>query len=197
MNASALVRKSRRPGYALLLVALAALLSAPLQAGRALAKAPAGTPILTVTGAVEASNRPAFEAFRDALFAAQNQIFEKAYAFDRAMLAALPQEKVTTEIEGWPGPLTLKGPLLSDVLSEAGVAGEAKVTLFALDGYNVALAASDRSRYKWILAIEAGGEPLALGGRGPLWLVRDTGGAAAPADAEAPMVWAIYHIKAE
>ncbi|MBZ8134872.1 hypothetical protein [Afifella sp. IM 167] len=196
MSASlSLVRRRAPWRSALALLALVCAFTGALSPSGAMAGQ--GATVLTVTGAVGASNRPPFEAFRDALFAAQDQHFDKAYAFDRDMLAALPQESVRAEIEGWPKAVELKGPSLASVLRKAGVGESAELTLFALDGYNVALAGEDRARYKWILAIEAGGEPLALGGRGPSWLVRDTGGSAATADAESPMVWALYHIKAE
>jgi hypothetical protein len=79
--------------------------------------------ILTVTGAIEHTNRPPFDAFRDALFGALDEPFEKAFAFSRADLLALHQVEITVYYPNWPAPVALQGPLLADVLAKAGATG--------------------------------------------------------------------------
>ncbi|MCW2307022.1 molybdopterin-dependent oxidoreductase [Rhodobium gokarnense] len=172
-------------------VATVLMLHAPARADDA---APA---TLTVIGKVGTSNRPGFDPFRDAFFKFHGKEFEKAFAFDRAALKALPQRTVTAKAAPWPKPVTASGPPLKDVLDAAGVADDATVTLFALDGYGVTLSPADRAARDWVLAIEMDGTPLAIGGRGPAWLLYDTGDGTASEDAEAKWVWSVFVIAAE
>lgn len=153
--------------------------------------------LVTITGKVAETNRDGFEPFRDAFFKYHDRSFKKAFAFDRSALLALPQRKVTAQLEGWPGPLSGKGPLLRDVLEIAGVQTGAKLTLMALDGYAAELEPADLSAHDWVLAIEANGEPLGIGGRGPAWLMYDTNDKILAADLEAKWVWSAFLIVAD
>jgi len=156
-----------------------------------------GATMVTVIGEVGESNRPAFDAFSDAFLNIRGWDFENAHAFDRASLAALPQATVTAQIEGWPGPVTARGPRLSDVMDAAGVAPDAALRIVALDGYEARLTPEQRRAEDWVLAIAADGEPLGIGARGPAWLLHDTGGETLPSDAETAWVWSIFLIAAE
>ena len=156
-----------------------------------------GPDLVTVIGAVGETNRPAFSDFEDGFFAYHEQRFETAFAFDRAALEALPQVTATARAEGWPAPVTASGPRLGELLRVAGVDPAAPITLMALDGYGVSLTAEERAARDWVLAISADGRALGLGGRGPVWLLYDTGGETVSHEAEAQWVWSVFVISVE
>lgn len=176
----------------LLLVVLSVAL--PAQMSRA---ETAGPTVVTVIGELGETNRPPFNAFTDSLFAYHELSFDKAFAFDRAALLALPQISLVANATNWERPVSASGPRLADVLAQAGVAAEAGVTLTALDGYAVELDGKQRQAEDWVLALSADGTPLGVGGRGPLWLLYDTGGEALSDDGEAKWVYSIFTIIVE
>jgi hypothetical protein len=156
-----------------------------------------GPVLLTVAGAVSISNRGPADPFRDAFVHFHERSFKRAHTFDRAALEALPQETLRAHAEGWPRAVTARGPRLSDLLAAAGVDAAANVTLVALDGYAITLDASQRSEAEWILAITLDDMPLGLGGRGPAWLLQDTGASLASAEQEALWIWSVFLIEVE
>lgn len=151
--------------------------------------------VLTIAGKVGVTNRGPFDPFRDAFLKYRDKKFDKAFAFTREALAKLPQHSVTARVEGWPAAVKATGPRLAEVLKAAGVGPDAKVRFTAFDGYNIELDAAERTAKDWILAIDIDGKPLSLGGRGPVWLIHDTGGATVKPDAEAPWVWSLFLIE--
>lgn len=153
--------------------------------------------VLTLTGKVGTTNRGPLDPFRDAYLAHKDVKFEKAFALTRPALAALPQKTITARAEDWPAAVTLSGPSLEDVLKAAGVAPDATVAVTALDGYTVTLTPKDRTGKAWVLAIAADGKALSIGGRGPVWLIHDTGGATVSTDVEANWGWAAYLIEVQ
>lgn len=159
------------------------------------AEAAKGPPVLTVIGAVSESNRSAFDAFDDAFLNFHGKEFEKAFVFDRAALEALSQVSVTARAEGWPKSVVAKGPLLKDLMDAAGVPPTAQIALMALDGYVAELESADRAGKEWVLAIEVDGKPLGVGGRGPAWLLHDTGDGAVTEEEEAQWVWSVFLIE--
>jgi hypothetical protein len=78
-----------------LLVAVIAALCAWSSSAVAEEPAPKGMVLLTVSGLVGESNRGPLDVNKGSLLAAQKIDFPKAFAFDRAMLLALPQGTVT------------------------------------------------------------------------------------------------------
>ncbi len=152
--------------------------------------------VLTVSGSVEETNRPAFQPFADSFFNFHGHTFENAFAFDRDTLGALPQETIVARAEGWPAEVRLEGPLLADVLSAAG-AGQGAITVYALDGYGARMTPDEMAARDWVLAISADGSPLGIGGRGPAWLAYDTGDGSATEAEEAAWVWSVFHIAVE
>lgn len=154
-----------------------------------------GAPVVTVIGAVAEPNRPAFDAFDDAFLNFHGKEFEKAFVFDRAALEALSQVSVTARAEGWPKSVVAKGPLLKDLMDAAGVPPNATIAFMALDGYVAELDSAERAANDWVLAIEVDGKPLTVGGRGPAWLLHDTGNGAITEDAEAKWVWSVFLIE--
>lgn len=165
-------------------------------------KSAPGPTLLTVSGAIGAGNRGAFDPVLDQLMAKQKVAFAKAWAFDFAAITALPAItiKPTLEYDGKPHALT--GPLLMDVMKASGANAGAKAVMFvrAIDGYAAQITAADAARRRFIVATHLDGRPMALGGLGPLWTVYE---ADAFADTAAqPLAqrfggcpWATYHIE--
>ena len=158
----------------------------------------AGETVLTVAGSVENTNRDAFDPFFDGFLKYHDKEFDKAFAFDADALAALPQQSITVnaDVEDWPGALAMEGPLLKDVLAAAGATGKS-LTVYALDGFGLEMDAERIAAHDWVLAMKVNGEPLAIGGLGPLWLVYDTGDRVAVEDEEKTWVWSVFYIEAE
>lgn len=126
--------------------------------------------VLTVYGKIANSNRGPVDPFTDIFLDIQGVAFEKAMTFTRAELEALGMEEMTVQYPNWPHAVTVKGPRLSAVLAAAGAEGD-KVRVAAVDGYAYEFQKEVVDSGAFILALEADGQPLALGGRGPSWLV--------------------------
>ncbi len=181
--------------FALTLLALAFLgpAAAPAFAGE-LAQ-PSGPVVLTIAGKIGKTNRPAFDAFEDGILNYHEKRFDKAAAFDRAMLEGLGLHEVTIAYKDWPKPFRFEGPRLKDLLAAVGATG-ATISMLALDGYAVDVEVSELDRDDWILAIARDGAPLALGQRGPAWAVYARGDGQPPShDDEARWGWAIFYIE--
>lgn len=150
--------------------------------------APAGPVVLTVYGAVTQANRGPSDAFHDALLHQWGVTFERAAAFDRAMLEGLGMHKATAGFDSWPGTFTFAGPRLAHVLAAAGASGDV-VRIVGVDRYDVEIPVADLNRYDVILALTRDGRPLDLGGHGPAWIIfpRDK---LQPAD-DALFVWGV------
>jgi hypothetical protein len=165
-------------------------------------KAARGPILLTVSGRIGAGNRGAFDPALDQMIGKQKIQFDKAHVFDFAALTALPAVTIRPTLEYDSKPHTLKGPLLADVMKAAGVKLTDKTTLFlrAVDGYAAQVTAAEASKYRFIVATHLDGQPMALGGLGPLWAVYDADRfpdmAAKPLPARfAWCPWATYHIE--
>ncbi len=180
----------------------AALASSALPALAGPAPAPAGGPaLLTITGAIGRSNRGPLDPVRDQMMFKQKLAFTRAYALDFAAIAALPVRTIRPTLEYDGKPHTLRGPLLADVLALAGArpADSSKVLLRAVDGYAAAVPMGQLRAWKCIVATHLDGQPMALGGLGPLWAVYDAD--RVPEMAARPVKerfgacpWALYHI---
>jgi len=165
-------------------------------------KAQKGPTLLTVSGLIGAGNRGALDPALDQMMAKQTIKFDKAQAFDFAALAAMPAVTIKPTLEYDNKPHTLKGPLLADVLKASGVKLNDKTTVFAraVDGYAAQITAAELSKYRFIVATHMDGQPLSLGGLGPLWVVYDADRfpdmAAKPVAARfAWCPWATYHVE--
>jgi hypothetical protein len=165
-------------------VALAVGISALISGGAVaeLAK-PAGAVILTIGGAVKYTNLPPSSKFDDRFLNTQEYSFEKAAAFDIAMLKKLGTVTTTIKAEPWPRAVTLEGPRLIDVLMA--------------DGFAVEITAADLVAHDWILALKADGVPLRIGGHGPVWIAYSVPGGVGRAEDEGRWPWAVYYISAE
>jgi hypothetical protein len=177
------------------LVVVAALAACLAACGGA---APAGSAdnaiILTVTGEIGATNRGPLDEFQDVFLGHKGVKFDKAFEFSRASLNALGEQEVQIKRANWPALVTLRGPRLKDVLAAVKAQGNT-VVLTALDGYESKFPVSGLRSDKVLLATEADGKPLSIGGHGPVWLVFPEG--AVPGDdtsGDAGLAWSIYHI---
>jgi hypothetical protein len=178
----------------------AALAAAALPA-RATTPAGRGPALLTLTGAIRNSNRGPLDPALDQMMHKQGISFNRAYALDFGALAALPAVTIRPTLEYDAKPHTLRGPLLLDVLAVAGVRlpDAGKVVLRAVDGYAVTLTAAQARAQRFIVATHLDGQPMPLGGLGPLWAVYDAD--RVPDMAAKPLAerfgscpWALYHI---
>jgi hypothetical protein len=131
---------------------------------------PAGEVVLTVAGAIGATNRGPYDDFEDGFFKHHERKFDKAAAFDLAMLEGLGMHEVTVTYDKWPRTFRFEGPWLKDVLAAAGAAGK-DVSVLALDGFATEISAADVDAYDWIVAVKRDGRYLDIGQRGPTWIV--------------------------
>jgi hypothetical protein len=162
---------------------------------------PAGPALLTVTGAISRTNRGPFDPVLDQMMHKHAVGFRKAYAFDDAALRALPAVTIRPTLEYDSKTHALRGPLLLDVLVQAGAALHDKTVLVlrAVDGYNVELPVAQARARRFIAATHVDGKPMPLGGLGPLWAVYDADRVAEMAKLPlaqrfAGCPWALYHI---
>jgi hypothetical protein len=150
---------------------LAAL--APVAAQAAAPAGARGPALLTITGAIGRSNRGPLDTALDQMMHKQGLQFDRAFTFDFAELARLPARTIRPTVEYDAKPHTLRGPLLTDVLAQAGAANASKVLLRAVDGYAVELPMAQAHAQGFIVATHLDGQALPLGGLGPLWAVYD------------------------
>src|SRR5262245_11462577 len=132
-------------------VLAAALLACPTVGSAAELGQPAGQVVLTVAGAVGATNRGPYDDFEDGFFKHHERKFDKAAAFDLAMLEGLGMHEVTVAYSGWPRTMRFEGPWLKDVLAAAGASGK-DISVLALDGFASEISAAERGAYGWIVA---------------------------------------------
>jgi hypothetical protein len=188
--------------------ALAGLLPLAGQAAPAAPAAASGPVLLTVTGAIARSNRGPLDPALDQMMHKHQVSFTKAFTFDYPSLLALPPQTIRPTLEYDGKPHVLRGPLLLDVLAQAGARlddkagktdGRRVLVLRAVDGYNVELPVAQARQRRFIVATHIDGQPMPLGGLGPLWAVYDAD--RVPEMASLPVAqrfsacpWALYHI---
>lgn len=157
--------------------------------------------VLTVTGAVGATNRGPFDPVMDQMMGKHGIKFERACVFDAPMLQQLPRVTIQPTLEYDAKPHVLSGPLLTTVLEHARVVPSRtmQVVLRAVDGYNVTISGADVMDYRMIVAIRLDGRPMPLGGLGPQWAIYDAD--SLPAFKDKPVnqrfamcPWGLYHI---
>jgi hypothetical protein len=171
-------------------------------AGQAAQSAGRGPTLLTVTGTIARSNRGPLDPALDQMMHKHQVTFVKAWTFDYGSLLALPSQTIRPTLEYDGKPHALRGPLLTDVLAHAGATLNDKgiVVLRAVDGYNVELPVAQARARRFIVATHIDGNPMPLGGLGPLWAVYDADRvpemAALPLPQRFPACpWALYHIE--
>lgn len=156
-----------------------------------------GPVLLTVTGAVENTNRGGLDPDQDKLFIFNDVAFENAMEFSVTSLAGLPQATIRTDFPKGEAVVEFTGPLLADVLTAAGARGNT-VTVQAMDGYAIEVPTQELIDKGAMLALSRDGKPFGIGGFGPTQIVFPRSDR--PELAEMPddwWIWQIYHIKVE
>jgi hypothetical protein len=182
------------------LVAALGAASLPSAMAQGAAARPQRAPaLLTVTGSIGKTNRGPFDPVLDQMMGKQKLTFDKAHAFDFAALAAMPAVTIQPTLEYDKKQHKLSGPLVADVLKAAGATGAGKLAMRAVDGYAPTISQADLNKYKFIVATHLDGQPMPLGGLGPLWAVYDADRfpdmAAKPVDQRFALCpWGLYHI---
>lgn len=129
----------------------AAAMQAPAQAADPLSE-PTGPVLLTVTGAIAATNA------------------DGEARFDRAMLEELGMRRLETANPFEPGIHVFEGPLLRDLLTRVGADGST-LTAKALDGYETDIPMVDPMSYDIVLAMVWNGTQMTVRRKGPIWVV--------------------------
>ena len=113
---------------------------------------PKGEIVLTVNGAITATNG------------------DGAAYFDRAMLKALPVRKFVTVTPWTKGLHTFTGVPLEALMASVGARGT-RVTALALNDYSAEVPIADGERHGAIVAYLFDGQPMLASDQGPLWIV--------------------------
>lgn len=113
---------------------------------------PSGPVILTVSGNIDHTN-----------------VGNEAQ-FDRAMLAALPQQEFETGTPWTDGRNHYRGPLMRELLAHVGADSDT-VHVAALNGYEADIPVSDFEDYDVILALAKDGDAIPIREYGPLWVL--------------------------
>ncbi|AZU02872.1 hypothetical protein X907_0324 [Glycocaulis alkaliphilus] len=128
-----------------------------------------GPVVLVITG-VDSDHRGSRPVAYEGLYAIYGIEMQGARGFTRPELTAMSWRQIRADFPVGSAPRVFDGPRLSDVLRSAGLEG-ASVRLTAFDGYEAEVPAELIARYEPILALRADGDPLAVGGLGPVMLV--------------------------
>lgn len=160
-----------------------------------------GPTLLTVSGTIGRGNRGPLDKALDQMMVRQQLAFDRAHTFDFEALRALPAVTIRPTL-GYDAKVhTLRGPLLSHVVEATGARIDSthRLVLRAIDGYTVSVSLAQVRRYRFIIATHLDGQPMPLGGLGPLWAVFDTDRhadiAARPlAERYAQCPWGLYHL---
>jgi hypothetical protein len=151
--------------------------------------------VLTVGGDIALTNRGPLDPDQDSLLAGQKVKFERAFAFDRAMLLRLKQGEVKATTREMRQEATFNGPLLKEVLAAVGAAS-AKVTFVAVNGYRGWVTPEDVAGSDWILALAVNGRPLGLGQQGPIWAINTRAAGEKPSEThQGHWVWSVFYMQ--
>ncbi|WP_051560176.1 hypothetical protein [Marinobacterium jannaschii] len=140
---------------------------------------PQGHIILSLTGAVQQSNRT-----------------DGGLHFDFEMLEQFPQHSFVTNTPYTKHPHEYRGPRLLTVLEHAGIANK-QLTATALNKYSVTLSGSELKQA--ILAIRQDGKKMRIRNKGPIWLMfpLDTVPGLDKPDVHQQMIWQLRSISAQ
>lgn len=140
------------PFLSLFLRTLLAVLSLALPLSAAELPAPAGPPLLTVTGRIAQTNDG------------------NAARFDRAMLEAMAQTSFSTRTIWTDGEQHFTGVSLQALLAVLGARGDT-IRATAINDYAVDIPREDWETGAPIIAYSNNGAPMSLRNKGPLWIV--------------------------
>lgn len=94
----------------------------------------------------------------------------RAVAYDADRLAALPRHRIVTHTSVTDGPHTFAGPLMRDLLADAGITAD-NLLAIALNDYEIAIPTTDFTRFDVIAAMTMNDQPLTARDKGPIWIV--------------------------
>lgn len=94
-----------------------------------------------------------------------------AGAYSLEDLQAFEQTSILTANDFVDGRVTFTGPLLQDVMADAGLDPDGMVLLTAADDYQVEVDAQEFTRYGAILALTQDGQMLSRRDKGPIWVI--------------------------
>lgn len=114
--------------------------------------APAGKPILSITGKIAITNA------------------DGVAIFDRDMLEGLGLTGFTTRTPWYDTPMTFEGVRLDRLMAAIGASGE-RLMARALDDYTTEIPIADFAAYRPILALRRNGEYMVMRDKGPLFIV--------------------------
>ena len=131
--------------------------------------------ILTLTGAIDRTNRPKMDGVTDQLMHKHGIQFERAWSFSLADLEKLPAVTVSPTMEYDAKAHQLRGPRLLDVLNVAGISkgSPSRLRLHGIDGYSPEISYEVAQRNNFVVATHLDGALLAVGGFGPLFAIFD------------------------
>lgn len=161
-----------------------------------------GPALLTISGDIARSNRGPLDPALDQMMHKHKLSFDKAWTCDFAAVLQVPAIDIRPTLEYDAKAHALRGPLLLDVLGLAGarLRAETRIVLRAVDGFAATVSAEQARTQRFIVATHLDGQPMALGGLGPLWALPDAD--RVPALAAKPLAerfgscpWALYHIE--
>lgn len=156
---------------------LALSLLAALVGGRLHAlDAPAGSPLLTVTGDLTVTNAG------------------DVAVFDLDLLRALDWQEIETHTPYTEGPQRFAGPTLASLLDALGVTSGTLLAM-ALNDYSVDIPVSDAGEFGVLLAVEHNGEVMRPRTKGPIWVIYPMTGTEPLSDAHGSrMIWQLNRI---
>ena len=131
--------------------------------------------VLTLTGAIDNTNRAKMDETGDQLMHKHGIRFERAFSLTLADLEKLPPVTINPTLEYDARHHLLKGPRLIDVVNLAGI-GKRRPTslkLHGIDGYSPEISFEKAQKYSFILATHLDGNTLPIGGFGPLFAICD------------------------
>jgi hypothetical protein len=131
--------------------------------------------ILTVTGAIEKTNRGKIDPMMDQLMHKQGILFDYAFQFALADLEKLPVATINPTLEYDARAHKLSGPRLMDVLNAVGIkkGHPTKIVFHGVDGYSPEITVALAQKYNFILATHIDDQLLPIGGFGPLFAIYD------------------------
>lgn len=175
-------------------------------AGRPRTASAPGFTVLTISGPGIRTNRGASDATLDRMLNLHGYTFGAAWQCDAAALSALAHHRLHTHIEYDDAAHTLQGPLLETVLQAAGMDTAAALrqghwlTFQAIDGYRVFMPVAQALQWGITLATHMDGQPLGMGGLGPVWAMYNPQTIASMAGLPqkqhfAQAAWGLYYLR--
>lgn len=138
--------------------------------------APSGGTVLTIDGAIAATNDG-----------------DRA-VFDLAMLRSLDWQEIESHTPYTEGPQTFAGPTLASLLDMLGVSDGTLVAI-ALNDYTIDIPVSDARDFGVLLAVEHNGTAMRTREKGPIWVIYPSDGLNPLPDAHGSrMIWQLTRI---